>query len=425
MVAHGATAPAAKVHGVAQASSAVTAGLKPDRDLDLVVVGGCGHVGLPLALCFAEAGRSVGIYDIDGWKVEQVRAGEMPFMERGADKLLAAVLPTGRLQVSSDRSMIGRADAVIVVIGTPIDEFMNPSMRIYERAIQQLVDHLREGALVILRSTVFPGTTEYVEGLLAERGFHADVTFAPERIADGYALDEIRSLPQLIGAKSDQAFERARAVFEALDVEIIRTLPKEAELAKLYTNAWRYMKFAIANQFFEMAHRAGVDYSQVLHAVRHNYPRAADLPGPGFAAGPCLLKDTMQLAAFSTDQFPMGHAAMLVNEGLPSYIIEMLEQRQPLAGRTVGILGMAFKGDSDDPRSSLSYKLKKLASFRGATVLCTDPYVPDQELVPLERVLDASDVLIVAAPHKQYRTLELDGRQIVDIWGFLGNGIRL
>jgi len=163
------------------------------RDLDLVVVGGCGHVGLPLALCFAEAGATVGIYDIDGWKVEQVRAGEMPFMERGADKLLAAVLPTGRLEVSSDRSMIGRSDAVIVVIGTPIDEFMNPSMRIYERAIQQLVDHLREGALVILRSTVFPGTTEYVEGLLAQRGLRADVAFAPERIAEGYALDEIRS----------------------------------------------------------------------------------------------------------------------------------------------------------------------------------------------------------------------------------------
>jgi UDP-N-acetyl-D-mannosaminuronic acid dehydrogenase len=185
------------------------------------------------------------------------------------------------------------------------------------------------------------------------------------------------------------------------------------------------MKFAIANQFFEMAHRAGVDYSNVLHAIRHNYPRGADMPGPGFAAGPCLLKDTMQLAAFSTDQFPMGHAAMLVNEGLPAYIVEMLEARQPLAGRTVGILGMAFKGDSDDPRSSLSYKLKKLASFRGATVLCTDPYVPDQDLAPLERVLQESDVLIIAAPHRQYRALELDGRQIVDIWGFLGNGIRL
>src|SRR2546430_11532530 len=224
-----------KVQSVEAPSQLVEPRQEAAGDLDLVVVGGCRHVGMPLALCCDEAGASVGIYDIDGWMVEQVRAVEMPFMERGADKLLAAILPTGRLQVSSDRSMIGRSDSVIVVIGTPIDEFMNPSMRIYERAIQQLVDHLREGALVILRSTVFPGTTEYVEGLLAERGFHADVTFAPERIAEGYALDEIRSLPQLIGATSDRAFERARAVFEALDVQIIRTLPTEAAQAKIYT----------------------------------------------------------------------------------------------------------------------------------------------------------------------------------------------
>lgn len=393
--------------------------------VDLVVVGGCGHVGLPLALCFAEAGATVGVYDIDSRKVEQVRSGKMPFMERGADQLLGALLPTGRLRLSSDREAIGQSDVVVVVIGTPIDEFMNPSMRIYERAISDLADHLRPDALVILRSTVFPGTTEFVEHLLERKGVRVDVAFCPERIAEGYALEEIRNLPQLIGASTDRAFERARAVFERLDVEIVRTEPKEAELAKLFTNAWRYMKFAIANQFFEMAHRAGVDYDRVLHGVRYNYPRAADLPGPGFAAGPCLLKDTMQLAAFTIDQFPMGHAAMLVNEGLPAYIVDMLEHRQPLAGQTIGILGMAFKGESDDARSSLSYKLKKLASFKGARVLCTDPYVPDADLVPLDEVLRESDVLILGAPHRQYRELELADRQIVDIWGFLGTGIRL
>ena len=393
--------------------------------LDLVVVGGCGHVGLPLALCFAEAGANVGIYDVDARKVEQVRSGKMPFIERGADQLLGALLPTGRLQLSSDRQILGQSDAVVVVIGTPIDEFMNPSMRIYERAIGELAAHLRPGALVILRSTVFPGTTEFVEDLLDRKGLKVDVAFCPERIAEGYALEEIRNLPQLIGASSDRAFERASAVFGRLDVEIVRTEPKEAELAKLFTNAWRYMKFAIANQFFEMAHRAGVDYNRVLHGVRYNYPRAADLPGPGVAAGPCLLKDTMQLAASTIDQFPMGHAAMLVNEGLPTYIIDVLERRQPLAGRTVGILGMAFKGESDDARSSLSYKLKKLASFKGARVLCTDPFVPDQDLVALERVVEESDVLILAAPHRQYRGLQLGERQVVDVWGFLGNGIRL
>jgi UDP-N-acetyl-D-mannosaminuronic acid dehydrogenase len=189
------------------------------------------------------------------------------------------------------------------------------------------------------------------------------------------------------------------------------------------TNTWRYMKFAIANQFFEIAHRAGVDYNRVLRAIRHHYPRAMDVPGPGFAAGPCLLKDTMQLAAANNNNFSLGHAAMLINEGLPAYIIDTLNHRRSLAGRTVGILGMAFKGESDDARSSLSYKLKKLATFREAQVLCTDPYVDDPSFLPLEEVLRQADVLIIGAPHRIYRDLELDGRDLVDIWGLTGRGI--
>ena len=390
-----------------------------------MIVGGCGHVGLPLALSFADAGCKVGIYDIDTAKMARVRAGEMPFKERGADELLASVMRTGRLELSDDRAMLRRTETVIMVIGTPIDEFMNPSTRLFERVVGELAPELRTGALVILRSTVFPGTTEHVGARLRGIGISAEVAFCPERIAEGYALEEIRSLPQIIGVSSDAAFDRASAVFGKLDVEVVRTTPEEAELAKLLTNAWRYMKFAIANQFFQIAHRAGLDYSRILHAIRHDYPRAADLPGPGLAAGPCLLKDTMQLAAFTPDHFPMGQSAMVINEGLPVYIIDVLNQRAPLVGRTVGILGMAFKGESDDGRSSLSYKLKKLAAFRGARVLCTDPYVQDPELRELDEVLRESDVLILAAPHRAYRQIPLHGREIVDVWGFLGQGIWL
>jgi UDP-N-acetyl-D-mannosaminuronic acid dehydrogenase len=314
---------------------------------------------------------------------------------------------------------------VVLVIGTPIDEFMNPSTRIFERAVDELAPQLRAGALVVLRSTVYPGTTDYVRSRLAEIGVQVDVAFCPERVAEGHALEEIRSLPQIIGAGGDNAFRRASALFERLDVQIVRTTPKEAELAKLLTNTWRYMKFAIANQFFQIAHRAGVDYGNVLHAIKHDYPRATDLPSPGFAAGPCLLKDTMQLAAFAPDHFPMGHSAMLINEGLPGYIVDHLDAVRPLAGRTIGILGMAFKGDSDDPRTSLSYKLRKLALFRGAKVLCTDPYVPDTKLVPLEQVLAEADTLILAAPHRAYSGLRTNGHTVVDIWNLLGEGIRL
>ncbi|HET9458239.1 MAG TPA: UDP binding domain-containing protein, partial [Candidatus Limnocylindrales bacterium] len=240
------------------------------------------------------------------------------------------------------------------------------------------------------------------------------------------ALEELHSLPQIIGADSEAAASRAAALFGRLASQTIRTTTKEAELAKLFTNTWRYMKFAVANQFFMIADQAGVDYTNVLHAIRHDYPRAADLPGPGFAAGPCLFKDTMQLAAFTIDHFPLGQSAMQVNEGLPAYIVSALERRYGgLRGRTVGILGMAFKAESDDPRASLSYKLRKLLIWSGARVICTDPYVRDERLTTLECVLEESDVLVLGAPHKAYSGLEIGGRDVVDIWGALGNGIRL
>ncbi len=287
--------------------------------LDVVVLGGGGHVGLPLSLAFADAGLRVGIYDTNAATLDRIAAGEMPFVEAGADELLSRILPTGRLAFGTDGSMIERTDNLVVVIGTPVDEFLAPSMTIFERAVDQIAPHLREGALVALRSTVYPGTTAYVAQHLAERGCIVDVAFCPERIAEGHALEELHSLPQIIGADDDRAAERATELFGALASRTIRTTTKEAELAKLFTNAWRYIQFAIANQFFMIAHSAGVDFTNILHAIREDYPRAADLPGPGFAAGPCLFKDTMQLAAFKADHFPLGHAAMLINEGLPAY----------------------------------------------------------------------------------------------------------
>jgi UDP-N-acetyl-D-mannosaminuronic acid dehydrogenase len=395
-------------------------------DLDVVVLGGGGHVGLPLSLALADGGLRVGIFDTNQGTLDRLAQGEMPFLETGAPELLGRLLPTGRLAFGADASMIGRSDRLIVVIGTPVDEFLAPSLTIFEKAVEQIAPHIREGTLVVLRSTVFPGTTEYVAKALTEAGCTVDVAFCPERIAEGHALEELHTLPQIIGADSDVAEERAAALFERLGSKTIRTSSKEAELAKLFTNTWRYMKFAVANQFFMIAHDAGVDYTNVLRAIREDYPRARDLPGPGFAAGPCLFKDAMQLSAFTMDHFPMGQAAMHINEGLPAYIVSALERRYgSLRGMTVGILGMAFKAESDDQRSSLSYKLRKLLTWAGARVLATDPYVQDERLVTLECVLDESDILVLGAPHERYRGLQVGGKDVVDLWAAMGQGIRL
>lgn len=405
-------------------TSVTASGTGPE--LDAVVLGGGGHVGLPLSLVLAESGARVGVFDRDGERLVRLAAGEMPFREAGADEVLARVLPTGRLELGTDPAMVARTDVVIVVIGTPVDEFLGPSMTVFERSVDEIAPHLRPDALIVLRSTVYPGTTAYVKDRFRDHGCAVQVAFCPERIAEGHALEELRSLPQIVGADDVAAGDRAEALFARFASRFIRTSTREAELAKLFTNTWRYMKFAVANQFLMIAEQAGVDYTNILRAVRDEYPRAADLPGPGFAAGPCLFKDTMQLAAFTTDHFPLGQAAMQVNEGMPAFIVDRLRARYgDLAGRRIGILGMAFKAESDDPRASLSYKLRKLLLWAGAHVLATDPYVRDDRLVPLDAVLARAEVLVLGAPHAAYRSLEVGGRDVVDVWGAMGGGIRL
>ncbi len=373
----------------------------------------------------ARTGRRVGIYDLDEAKMATVAAGRMPFIEAGGPELLAEILPTGRLEMSSDASMIKRALAVILVVGTPIDEFLNPTFSVFDRVIDDIAPWLAPGTLVVLRSTAYPGTTEWVIRVLAERGVSVDVAFCPERISEGRAIEELTSLPQIVGADDEAVGDRAAMLFESLGVATVRATTREAELAKLFTNTWRYMKFAVANQFFVIAQEAGLDYGRILHAIRDDYPRAADLPGPGFAAGPCLLKDTMQLAAFSRSTFVLGHAAMLVNEGLPEVVVRALDETGDLRGRNVAILGMAFKAESDDIRASLSYKLRRLLSFAGAKVACTDPYVDAPGLVDLDTALADAEIVVIGAPHAAYATLDLTGRRVVDIWGLTSGEICL
>ena len=210
-----------------------------------------------------------------------------------------------------------------------------------------------------------------------------------------------------------------------MTAETVELEPEEAELAKLFTNSWRYLKFAVANQLYMIANDNGLDYERIRHAVTYHYPRAADLPGAGLAAGPCLLKDTMQITAFAENRFTLGHAAVMVNEGLPLYVMGKLEQRFDLSSMVVGILGMAFKAESDDTRSSLSYKMKRVLTGRAARVLCTDPYVAgDPDILPFDTLLAEADLLIIAAPHRTYAGLRT-AKPVVDITNLLGNGVRV
>ena len=394
-------------------------------DLDVVVVGGGGHVGLPLGISFADTGARVALYDINAAVVEQINRGEMPFHERGAPEVLRQVREAGTLEATTDPEVIARAEHVVVVIGTPIDDHLNPSAHVVPDAIAEFAGCLREGQLLVLRSTVYPGVSALVERLIERLEVDVEVAFCPERIAEGYAMTELRELPQIVAGRTERAKARARALFERLTDTIVELSPEEAELAKLFTNSWRYIKFAAANQFYMIANEFGLDFETIRSALAHEYPRAADMPRAGFAAGPCLLKDTMQLAAFNNNNFALGHTSMIINEGLPLYVVSKLEERFEMSNMTVGLLGMAFKGESDDIRDSLSYKMKHILEFKAQEVLCTDPYVTvDDDLVPLDQVLDKASLLIIAAPHKEYATLPTT-TPVIDIWGLTGNGTRV
>ncbi len=393
----------------------------------ITVVGGCGHVGLPLGVALAESAGTVKLLDIAAPVVARVNAGEVPFLEPGLAAALKAVRAAGTLEATMDPACVTSADVVVIVIGTPVDEHLNPDPNAVVAAIDAITQYMRDGQLVVLRSTVYPGVTALVERHLAAKGLVLDVAFCPERIAEGKAMEELRSLPQIIGANSESARVRARALFGTLTDTLIDTSLEEAELAKLFTNTWRYIKFATANQFLMIANDHGLDFDTIRDAITLDYPRAADMPRAGFAAGPCLFKDTMQLAAFNDNSFHIGHAAMLVNEGLPLYVVSQIERDFDLSTMTVGILGMAFKAESDDIRSSLSYKLKRILRFKAKAVLCTDPYVTaatDASLVSLEEVLTQADILVIGAPHPEYRNLQTT-LPIKDVWGITGRGVRL
>lgn len=391
----------------------------------VVVLGGCGRAGLPLAMSLADVGWRTTAYDTNPEAVRTVMEGTMPFREHGpADEILSRTLASGMLDATTEPTAIRDADVVIVVIGTPVDEHLNPDPELVVRALEPAIAFMRSDQMLMLRSTIYPGVTARVERELSARGLNMHVVFCPERIAEGHALTELRQLPQLVGARSEAALARATEVFTALGVPSVPLTPEEAELAKLFTNTWRYLKFAAANQFWLMSTQAGLDFGRIREAIAFEYPRAADLPGPGFAAGPCLFKDTMQLAAFTNNQFVLGHAAMLVNEGMPLNIVEFVERKHDLESMTVGILGMAFKGGSDDTRESLSYKLRRILRFRARQVLCTDPYVSsDDSLLPLDDVVAAADILFIGAPHGEYRDIQSrTASPIIDVWNLTGGG---
>ena len=392
------------------------------KTADVTVVGGAGHVGIPLVLAFAEAGLTVNINDLNETALATLRSGKLPFIEHGAAPLLARALAGNKLLFTSSPDAIDRTGPVVITIGTPVDEFLNPVQKEVQNCVDSLLPHIADDQLLILRSTVYPGTTEWLHDYLKRLGRRNGVAFCPERVVQGYGIKELGEMPQIVSATSPDAEKEASEIFRRIAPELVIVKPIEAEFAKLFNNAYRYIEFAASNQFYMIAKSAGADYRAIMRAMKQNYPRARSFPGPGFSAGPCLFKDTMQLAAYARNQFGLGHAAMQVNEGLVLQLVDDLRRGYEISSMTVGLLGMAFKAEIDDTRASLSYKLKHALEICARRVLTTDPFVTtDPNILPFDHVVDHSDLLILCAPHSVYGEADLKGKPVVDIWGFLKN----
>lgn len=378
------------------------------------IIGGCGHVGIPLGIALASKGNEVKLVDINKQAIDSINNGELPFLEEGAEEYLDKILGKN-LIATNNFEEVKHSEVVIFVTGTPVDEHLNPRVQDVLQVVEHYLPYMNKNQLVVLRSTIFPGVFDVVENLLKEKLGGCKLAFCPERIVQGKGIEEIFNLPQIISANSNEAFKEASDLFKGITKTVIELTPTEAELAKLMTNSWRYLEFAIANQFYMMVESKGEDFYKILNAMKYEYPRAQHFTKAGLAAGPCLFKDTMQLSAFYNNQFFLGQAGMLVNEGLPNFLIEKLEQKMgSLKGKNIVILGMTFKPNNDDTRESLSFKVKKLLSFKMANVICSDPYLKDT--IQLSEALKKADGVILGVPHKEYLNLKIDA-PFVDCWG--------
>ena len=310
------------------------------KNKKITILGGAGHIGLPLSIVFANKGFDVSILDNNKENLSLAKKGIMPFKEKDGEKNLKKALKR-KLKFYSQPSNFISGSTIIITVGTPVDEFLNPDMSQIKNCIDGLIPFLKNGQLIILRSTVYPGTSEWLFNYLNKKK-KCHVAFCHERVIQGYTFDEIEKLPQIIAASSKLAQKKATEIFDKISKKIVYCSLNEAEYSKLFSNAFRYSQFAVANEFYMLADKAGLNFNRIREITKQGYPRAEGLPSAGFAAGPCLLKDTMQLLSISRNNFSIGNSSMLVNEGLVLYLIDKLEKKFDLKKKKYWIAWYVF-----------------------------------------------------------------------------------
>ena len=385
---------------------------------NISIIGGAGHVGFPLGLIFTSKGFKVSLIDKDKINIKKINNGHIPFLENNSQTLLTKMIKKKNIYATNQLSEVIKSKYIIICIGTPITKKLNPNLKNFINFFYQLKKFLKKNHIVIIRSSIYPGIYNKIYKIIKNKC--KNLSYCPERIVQGKSISELPKLPQLVSGKSKKAILESGKLFKKVCKKIIYTKVIEAELVKLFSNAYRYINFSISNQFYMICQNQGLNFFKIRNIMKDGYMRNANIPISGFTAGPCLLKDTMQLSSFYNHKFLLGHSAMSINEGIPKFIVSKLENKFNLKKKTVGILGLAFKSETDDIRDSLSIKLLQLLKLKKIKTLQSDEFVKNEHNIDKKNLVKKSDIIILATPHKAYKKLRIGKNKIlVDIWGLI------
>lgn len=386
--------------------------IKKEKLFDLSIIGGCGHVGLPLGIVLANKNYKVNLIDFNTEYIIKINNGIMPFIEKGSTKILKKIIKKKLINCSTDLSLIKKSKNVIFSLGTPVNKKGKPNLKNFFKIIKKTKKYIDDSQNIIIRSSVFPGTLKKIKKILNTE----KINYCPERILQGESIYELNKLPQIVSGFDKNSIKEVAKIFKKISPKIIYTTVEEAELIKLYTNAWRYIKFATVNEFYMMAKKLNLDFAKIRKTMMIDYDRASDLPTAGFASGPCLYKDTQQLSSFYNKKFKIGNSAIKINQNMPNFILNYLEKNYNLKKIKIGILGMAFKANIDDLRDSLSLKLEYLMKKKGLKVYCSDIYFKKKYPISSQKLIELSDIIIIGVKHKQYNNLNFKNKKVIDMW---------
>lgn len=414
-----------------------------NRSAKLAIIG-LGYVGLPLAAGFAKAGYEVLGLDVDERKIAELNAGRS-YIQDVESSDVTAMVQAGRLTATNDYDLLREVDVIFICVPTPFDAMKAPDLAFIDQATRGIASRLKNGQLVILQSTTYPGTTEeFVLPILEESGLKAGkeffLAFSPERINPGDRLYTVENTPKVVGGLTPQCTELARLLLAQLFAHVhVVTSPRAAEMSKLLENIFRSVNIALVNELALLSERMGIDLWEVIEAAKTKpFGFMPFYPGPG-VGGHCIPVDPYYLSwkAREYDFYTKFiELAAEVNQTMPYHVVDLVAQAlgkegKPLEGAHVLILGVAFKRDIDDARNSPAERIIELLLKRGAHVSYNDPYVPRYRVghdvfCPEERWLEsvalteesvaAADCLVIVAGHAltDYAQVVQHARVVVD-----------